>query len=556
MHQAETASRNGAWVAGFIAYEAAGAFGLPVLPTPTGHPLVWMASFSRVQQVLLPHLPKQPTRETTIAHLSLDAAQYRQDLEAILDAIGRGETYQVNHTLTATITPCDPAKLFLHLQGLHRFPYGAWLNFGVGRIASFSPELLIENNHGHIITAPIKGTRPRLETVVADQQLARELEDSVKDRAEHVMIVDMARNDLGRICTTGSVQVEHLCARRSFSTIHHLETRVKGRLREHVGFAEVMAAIFPAASITGAPKKRTMELIRQRERHPREIYTGSIGWLAPGSQRWRFNVAIRTVTWWGNAMGTLGLGGGIVADSKVEEEWRELADKGRFLDHPPKPFGLIETCLVNREGVIPRLNAHLQRLSRSADTLGFSCPIIEIERQLRHRASLCHPRPRVLRLVLNMGGEITLSEREWRPSPPLLQAYLAPASSDRWDGLLRHKTTRRAMFDHFLAEARNKGLDECLFVNTMGHLTEGAIRAVAVRLRAGWVVPPLEDGLLPSLWREAFICEHPGVQTRSLTLEDLSRAEEIRVGNAVSGESTVTRIVDDAGKVIWEKEII
>lgn len=543
LSQAQLAAQQGHWVAGFIAYEAGGAFGLPVVSLENNRPLVWMAAFDCAQRGVLPDpMTLSPQSVGKISHLNVDFAQYKNDLERILQAIGRGETYQVNHTVTASIEPCNPGELFLHLQGLHRFPYGAWLNFGEGIIASFSPELFVAVHDGKIVTAPIKGTQARVADVKEDQSLARGLEVSEKDQAEHVMIVDMARNDLGQICTVGSVQGSNLFERRSFSTIHHLETQVTGCLRNGIGLPEVMAAMFPAASITGAPKLSTMEIIREREGRARGIYTGSVGLIAPEGRQWAFNVAIRTVTWWGNGGGEMGLGGGIVADSKVDAEWDELASKGRFLEHPPQPFGLIETCLVNEAGVIPWLAAHMQRLTHSATELGFPCRVETIEEQLRHLALACHPRPRVLRMVLDMGGGLTCTTRAFIPPPATIRVKQAPACLDRLDFTLRHKTTRRQIFDHYLAEARSHGFDDCIFINNLGHITEGAVRAIAVRFSDGWVVPPLSDGLLPSLWRDHFTHCHE-VRERSVSLKDLDHALEIRMGNAVSGGVRVSQVV-------------
>ncbi|MEO5326690.1 MAG: chorismate-binding protein [Magnetococcus sp. THC-1_WYH] len=535
LSQAQLAAQQGHWVAGFIAYEAGGAFGLPVVTPTQNRPLVWMAAFEGAQQAVLPD-PMTLSQQAMgkISRLNVDFAQYQKDLEKILQAIGRGETYQVNHTVAANIAPCNPGELFLHLQGLHRFPYGAWLNFGAGMIASFSPELFIAADHDQIVTAPIKGTRPRGADVAEDYRLAKALENSEKDQAEHIMIVDMARNDLGRICAIGTIQGRHVAERRSFSTIHHLETRITGRLRAGIEFPEVMAAMFPAASITGAPKRRTMEIIRECEHRARGVYTGSIGLLAPGGKQWAFNVAIRTVTWWRPEAGEMGLGGGIVADSQMDAEWDELSHKGQFLEAPPQPFGLIETCLVNHAGVIEHLAAHMRRLANSARELGFPYDGDAIAEQLQRQALACHPRPRILRMVLDMGGKPTFTTREFVPPPATIRVTHAPTRLDRLDFTLRHKTTRRTIFDHYLTEARRHGFDDCLFINTLGHVTEGAIRAIAVRFSDGWVVPPLADGLLPSLWRDHFMRSHD-VREQSISLQDLEHALEIQMGNAVGG---------------------
>lgn len=545
LEQAEAKARSGSWVAGFITYEAAGSFGLPVCwdKGEKKRPLVWLATFSKVNRALLANFQKIPTQGSIVGYDS-DSIKYSDDLTKIQQSIERGDTYQVNHTVLAKISACDPGELFLRLQGLHRFPYGVFLNTGEARIASFSPELFVFVSGRTITTAPIKGTRRRVLDVVEDAKLAWELEHSSKDRAEHVMIVDMARNDLGKICELGSVGCRHLMERRSFSSIHHLETRVTGRLTQNVGLCEVMAALFPAASITGAPKKRTMAIIGEREQRARGLYTGSMGVMTPSGCHWGFNVAIRTLYWSGEESGTMGLGGGIVADSKVKDEWQELADKGRFLSDFPEPFGLIETCLVDDNGMIPRLPQHLVRLSRSASLLGISCDVGDIRAALSERAKLCHPSPRVLRLELHPDGSFTIVERDFIPVFSPVQVWVAPVRMDRLDYLLRHKTTRRKIFNFYHDLARKRGFSDALFVNNVGHVTEGAIRAIAVRLREGWVVPPVLDGLLPSLWREEFIARYD-VREQSITLKDLESALEIRMGNAVTGEVIVEKIDDD-----------
>ncbi|MBF0416566.1 MAG: chorismate-binding protein [Magnetococcales bacterium] len=549
LERAEAAARSGSWVAGFIAYEAAGSFGLPVNrgAGEKEKPLVWLATFSKAYKALLPDPRKIPTQGTIVGY-DTDFTKYQDDLTYIRQAIERGDTYQVNHTVLATIAACDPGALFLRLQGLHRFPYGVWLHTGSERIASFSPELFVNVSDRTITTAPIKGTRRRVADVVADAKLAWELEHAAKDRAEHAMIVDMARNDLGKVCAVGSVGCCHLLERRSFSSIHHLETRVTGTLTRNVGFREVMAALFPAASITGAPKKKTMAIIREREKRARGIYTGSLGVMTPGGRDWGFNVAIRTLCWTGEgAVATMGLGGGIVADSKVEDEWRELADKGRFLSEPPTPFGLIETCLVDDDGVISRLPQHLARLSRSASLLGLPCDVETIHGVLCERAKQCHPSPRVMRLELHPDGSFSIVERDFIPVSSPIRVWVAPVRMDRLDPLLRHKTTRRNIFSFYHDLARQSGFADALFVNTVGHVTEGAIRAIAVCFKDGWVVPPVADGLLPSLWRQEFMARHHA-REQSITLADLEGALEIRMGNAVTGEVVVEKVCDDTGQ--------
>ncbi len=527
----------GAWVGGFLAYEAAAAFQLPVLDAGEW-PLCWFAAFSSVEATTFPHPDTVGKLEGRRLLPLIEQERYRQDIKRILAYIRDGDTYQVNHTIRARLDDdFDLATLFLALQPQHRFPYAAWLNTGEETIAAFSPELLLEKRGSKVVTAPIKGTRPRADDHEADRAMGEELQGCQKDLAGHEMIVDMARNDLGRICAVGSIAAPHLFELRRFSTVHHLESRVGGELRSGVGLDAVMAAMFPAASITGAPKRRTMEIIKELEHGQRGIYTGSLGLIEPGGD-YTFNVAIRTVSR-NLAIGEnrIGLGGGIVADSQADAEWAEIESKGVFLTRMPEPFGLIETFLMDASGKIPLLGAHLSRLGESARRLGFACDTVNIEKRIlgeAARLAAAGPLPLVMRLQLEVDGRMQLSSRKYVAPPERLRVRIAPQRMDRHDVLLRHKTTRRQDFDHHLRQAKDEGYDDVLFLNNLGLVTEGAIRAIAVRIGECWLVPPVSDGLLPSVWRTGRMAALGAVE-QSLTLDDLRRADEIVMGNAVSG---------------------
>ncbi|MEO5353011.1 MAG: chorismate-binding protein [Magnetococcus sp. XQGC-1] len=546
---AEQAALAGNWVAGFLSFEAAAAFGLPV-HTPTTLPLLWLGVFSHAQAVTFPALPP-PALPSLRAEIT--RTRYCRDLERILAHIGQGESYQVNYTLAAHLSEVDPATLFLALQTAHRHPYAAWLHCDAVTMASFSPELFLQRTGDLLLTAPIKGTCARLAEPAADAALADALLHSPKERAEHLMIVDMARNDLGRVCQIGSVRVEHLFERRLFATVQHLETRVQGRQRPGLTLDQLLAALFPAASITGAPKHRTMEIIRTLEKRPRGLYTGSLLVLRPGGDLVS-NVLIRTVTWQGRQRGRIGLGGGIVADSESGREWAEIADKGRFLREVPAPIQLIETLLLDHSGALPRLEQHMRRLQHSAAALGFVCDREQVEAGIRRQAAIWHGESRtpwILRLLLDLAGHFTLERRSCPPFPRTLTVQLAARCVDRLDPLLRHKTTRRQLFDQGLARARESGDQEALFCNQLGHVTEGAIRAIAVSLGGEWYIPPLADGLLASVWREE-VREQWQASERSLTLAELQRADAIWMGNGVQGGAQVVRLRDTEGGLLAE----
>jgi para-aminobenzoate synthetase / 4-amino-4-deoxychorismate lyase len=552
LQQAELLAKAGGWIGGFLSYEAAAAFALPVVKETTW-PRLWFARFAHAQPVVFPHPAMLGDLDNCSAKLQISQTRYRRDLDKILGYIRAGDSYQVNHTLTANLEhKIDLATLFLRLQPQHRFPYAAWLNTGEGLIASFSPELLLHRQDNSLVSAPIKGTRPRSADQEEDWAVGEELQHSKKDRAEHVMIVDMARNDLGRVCSVGSIQVPHLFEHRCFSTVHHLESRVQGELLPGLGLDAVMAAMFPAASITGAPKRRTMEIIQEMEGRERGVYTGSIGVIRPGGDC-TFNVAIRTVTQ--NRLAgenCLGLGGGIIADSDPGQEWIEIADKGAFLSKIPEPFGLIETFLLDKNGDIDNLAAHLSRLGRSARRLGFNCDLIAIKSRVAAEvATLAEEKllPRILRLELALDGRVAFSHRPFVTPPATLKIMLAPNRLDRLDPLLQHKTTRRANFDHGFQSAKKAGYDDVLFLNNLGMVTEGAIRAILCSFAGRWYAPPVVDGLLPSIWRAKQIAQRQA-QEKSLTLDDLSKADEIIMGNAVQGGRSVAELWSGSNKII------
>ncbi|ABK42953.1 para-aminobenzoate synthase component I [Magnetococcus marinus MC-1] len=529
---ADVQAHQGHWVAGYVRYEAACAWDLPVHPTT--QPLAWFGCYAPPQPACYPHLPTPPP---VTLELLIQQARYDQDLKRILDFIHAGDTYQVNHTVRALPhfegTLLD---LFLDRQARYRFPYAIWLESPGTSVASLSPELFLHRQGSLVTTAPIKGTRPRGETLAEDQQLAMALSQASKDAAEHIMIVDMARNDLGRVCETGTIRVPHLKNRRSFATVHHLESRVEGRLREGLDLAHLFEALFPAASITGAPKKRTMEIIKSLEPQPRSLYTGCVGVIRPGGEA-LFNVAIRTLEQQGHTPPLLGLGGGIVADSQPLDEWQELAHKGGFLTNPPtlEAPGLIETMGVADAGMIPWRTQHMARMRHAAAALGI--PFNAQTAQDLVDTALVQ-KPHMVRLALHSSGFLEYTTPP-RPQPQHgLKLWIYPHAVDGEDPLLRYKTSRRTLFNEALSQARAQGFDDVLFVNTHGHVTECAIRAILLQCHGQWYAPPLQDGLLDSLWRRHALA-HYGATPRSLSLADLQQAQQMRVGNALQGEQSV-----------------
>lgn len=549
--RAEAAARRGAWVGGMLCYEAAAAFGLPV-QAGGRWPLLWLAEFGRVRRACF-----QPTSASISdemrPRLPLNREAYQSRLQRIARYIRDGDSYQVNFTLPAELDCDDLAALFLDRHPRQRHPYSAWLNGDEFLVASFSPELFLSRRGDLICSAPIKGTARRGGTADEDLIASIALDRSEKERAEHLMIVDMVRNDLGRICGIGSVAPERLFRHRRFPTLHHLETRVCGG--SQADLATLFAALFPAASITGAPKRRTMEIIAELEQAPRGPYTGSIGLIQPGGD-FLFNVAIRTVTKQSGEPCRLGLGGGIVADSVAAQEWRELETKARFLTTELAPLGLIESLRLEADGSLPRLSAHLDRLTRSAAALGIPCSRAALTAALKQHiardasgAEFEQDKGALLRLRLHGDGEIELTQRD-SVAPSTLRIQLSPYRLDAADPLLRHKSDRRSIYNAALERARAAGYDDALIRNFENELADGAIRALFLRRQGRWLTPPLTAGSLDSIWRAEQLARRQASE-QSLTLEDLAEADEVVMGNAVQGAVPVQRIDDETGRALY-----
>ncbi|MGD9496070.1 MAG: anthranilate synthase component I family protein [Armatimonadota bacterium] len=323
LERIEGLRQEGYWVAGYLAYEAGAAFGLATHPPAGELPLAWMAAYppEHVERLPLSALrPGQgpPDLSATDVELSMTAGQYMAAVARIKKLIAAGDTYQVNLTCRARLRgPQDPFGYFLWMVHTHPVPYAAWLNLGDAQVLSLSPELLLRRRGGMLLSKPMKGTRPRGRTPDEDEALARELVASAKDCAENLMIVDMVRNDLGRVCRIGSVEVPELFAAERYRSVWQMTSSVSGVVRENASLREVFAAVFPGASVTGAPKHRTMQIIRELEPEPRGVYCGAIGLFAPASVRgadFTCSLPIRTLVHRAGSY-LLGIGAGIVWDS-------------------------------------------------------------------------------------------------------------------------------------------------------------------------------------------------------------------------------------------------
>jgi para-aminobenzoate synthetase/4-amino-4-deoxychorismate lyase len=565
---AEAAARveaEGLWAVGFLAYEAAPAFdpALAARPAPVdGIPLLWLAMCAEPRRTAapfasdgaapggLPGCPKEgdPGFRAGPWTPSLDDAGYRRAVASIRQAIARGDTYQVNLTyrLTAPFAG-DPRGFFRHLLAAQGGRHGAYLDTGRFVVCSASPELFFELDGRRLTARPMKGTARRGLWAADDRERAGRLHGSAKERAENLMIVDMLRNDLGRVALPGTVAVPELLAVERYPTVLQMTSTVTAESDAPV--EEIVAALFPCASVTGAPKPSTTAIIAGLEDTPRGVYTGAVGYLAPG-RRARFNVAIRTaVVDRERGEAVYGVGGGVLWDSDAAAERRECELKARVVTAPPRTglrpaeFELLETLRFDPQTGWALLPEHLERLGGSAEYFGFACDPVGVERrlaelaaELRGAASSSAQAPAGsefrVRLRLARDGMVALDAEPLSAAPAgPLRLGVAPAPVDPDDPFLYHKTTRREVYERALAA--RPGCDDVMLWNPAGEATESTVANLVVRADGGWATPPLAAGLLPGTARarllaEGLLCE------RRLPLAGLAEAE-IWLVNSVRG---------------------
>ncbi|GAB4079421.1 aminodeoxychorismate synthase component I [Modestobacter muralis] len=533
--EVEAATAAGEWAFGFLAYEAAGGLdpGL-VTAQPDGGPLVWFGIGGPPE----PTAPLTPSGRAPGPAWTPDwtDAEHAAAVDAVRAHIAAGETYQCNLTdRLRTTGVTDPAALYAALALAQRGAYNACLDLDATVVASASPELFLEWTGDVVRTRPMKGTAPRGATTAEDADRAAALRASVKEQAENLMIVDLLRNDLGRVARPGSVEVPELFSLERYPTVWQLTSEVTARLRPDVGLVDVLRALFPCGSVTGAPKARTMRLIHDLEPTPRGVYCGAIGLVAPpGSAfRARFSVAIRTAVV-DRATGTAvyGAGGGITWDSRPDAERAELLTKAAVLRAGAGDHELLETLFWSpAEG--PRdLDRHLARLADSAAYFGFALDPARVRTAVA-AAVAGRDAPTRVRVTTDRSGavQVTVADAPAAPDRPVQLAVDATPVSpgEVW---LHHKTTRREVYEQ--AAARHPDADDVVLVNDRGEVTETTIATLAVRLAGRWWTPPTSSGCLPGVARGRLLAD--GVLTeRVLTVADLHAAEAIALVSSLRG---------------------
>jgi len=548
LERLDAAVRSGLYAAGFFAYEL-GYVMEPrlsaLMPKTRNVPLLWLGLYkapaemtsAEVEHWLATHTRSGSYHFTDVT-LAWDEAAYLERFAHVQEKIRAGDIYQLNLTFKARFRLSgSPLTFFLDLRQKQRVAYGGIVDTGKVTVLSASPELFIEQDGRNIATRPMKGTAPRAGTIETDALARRQLAEDVKQRAENLMIVDLMRNDIGRISEIGSVSVTDLFTVETFQTLHQMTSGVHATLKDGIDMGELLRGIFPPGSVTGAPKIRAMELIAALETEPRGVYCGAVGYVSPQG-RALFNVAIRTAVVARDAAGEMGIGSGVVFDSGGAKEYAECLLKMKFLTDPVKPFELIETMLFEpgSEPGIALLERHIARLATSARYFSFRFDEAAVRRALQDAVKGGNERLRV-RLLLSEAGSITVTATPL-PAPvedAVMRFVVSDTRVDSADIFLFHKTTRRELYDReWQAFNASVGADEVIYVNERGELTEGSRTSIFLERDGRLLTPALASGLLPGTLRAELIAQGRAVEA-VLTLEDIQAADAIFLGNSVRG---------------------
>jgi para-aminobenzoate synthetase/4-amino-4-deoxychorismate lyase len=476
--------------------------------------------------------------------LSQDRRSYAANIDRILDYIRAGDTYQVNYTFKASFAFAGtPIALYRELRRHQTVEFGALLAFPEVRVLSLSPELFLRKDGDRIVSKPMKGTARRGATLAEDEAIRAALRSDPKTLSENLMIVDLIRNDLGRLAANGSVVTRDLFEIQSFETVHQMVSTVEGRVDPELPVGTALGHLLPCGSITGAPKVRTMEIIEQLESEPRGIYCGAIGHVTPGND-FAFNVPIRTVVSTTDGQGELGIGSGIVAEADTGAEFDECLLKARFLGAVNTAFQLIETMRIEPGAKAPvGLDRHLARMQASSLTFGFAFDAMRVSRAILEAVERGSERPARVRALLFHDGRVEVTTTPIDDAGPAGPLRVAWSTSRIRSGSIfqRHKTTVRSHYDRTFDEARRDGAYDVLFLNERGEVAEASRHNVFVE-QDGWLItPPLAAGALPGVARAALLGDPSRrVKEAVLRVEDVMAAGRVLLSNAVRGLVEVT----------------
>ena len=533
LEEVEEASRNGLYCAGYVSFEAADAFsdGAHFTPVKHGSVLAQFALFENCETYSWSESPvsaldQKPWECQTSEH------SYQEKVQSILDSIANGDVYQVNLTSMHQSSAVQPSELYSQLLSAQQPSYGALLEFEDVSIVSGSPELFFEWRNDHLRTRPMKGTIRRGRFESEDQALALSLHQSTKDQAENIMIVDLLRNDLGRVAKTGTVSVNELCVIEGYPTVWQMVSEISCTTRDDVSLDSIFDALFPCGSVTGAPKSSSLRIIGELEDQPRGVYCGAIGLVAPasGAISATFSVGIRTAEVLPNGDARYGSGGGVVSDSTPQAEYNEMILKSGVLTMSA-PADLLETFRFVPGEANSHIADHLARLKSSAAQLGHRVPA-DINELVTSELKELTFGARV-RLTLSMSGSVGI---ETAPAPSkrdLVTLAFSNNPVNSSDLRLFHKTTNRSIYEC----RRQENVDDVILINERGECTETTIANFAIQLHGNWFTPPLSSGCLPGIERASLLAQ--GVlEERILLPQDVKDADQIIIFNSLRGTET------------------
>ncbi|MGM0524436.1 MAG: aminodeoxychorismate synthase component I [Bacillota bacterium] len=529
LEEVEKAHRDGLYVAGYLAYEAAPAFDHHYDVKDSTQPLLLFASFDA------PSVERKDKGLPYYVHpwqIDEDHITYQDKIHQIKEAIRQGDTYQVNYTVRLlTKFFGDPYGYYLTLKGKQQGDYSAYLQYDSQHMLSLSPELFFKVQHQHMTAKPMKGTSKRGDTREEDLHNKAHLTASEKERAENMMIVDLLRNDLGRLATKGSVNVSELLSVETYPTVHQMTSTIEATLDETSGLIDWFRALFPCGSITGAPKIKTMSYITALESSPRGVYCGTIGYLTPNKEA-VFNVPIRTVTI--NDLtheATYGVGGGITWDSIDTAEYDEIHTKAKVLDVDMPEFSLLESFSL-KDGVMQRFDQHMRRLKQSAEVFGYPLDLQQVK-EAKERLEINHSTGQYkVRWLIDKVGQLSVDVLEIKKMVAPVVCYLAEQPIAKRHLFSRYKTTYRS---HYQAcEVKVPDNFSTLLYNEASELTEFTIGNVVLQIKGDLYTPPVSSGCLPGVYRQILLDENK-VMEKVLTLADLEQAEKVYITNSVRG---------------------
>ncbi|WP_239253687.1 aminodeoxychorismate synthase component I [Listeria ilorinensis] len=535
MAQIEQFRAEGYYIAGYLSYEAAPAFHseMVVHSAKRALPIAWFGVYRGFSEAAP---PVEDLAWPLDLRLDMAESDYQLKIEQIKRKIKDGVTYQTNYTIRATgaldmtadLEEDALARLYERLRQTGQVDYAAHLDLDRWQILSASPELFFKVQDGQIVTRPMKGTARRGSNQEEDQKQRDFLANDEKNHSENIMIVDLLRNDLGRIAKTGSVKVPKLCTIEGYPTVWQMTSTITADLLPEIDLSTIFQALFPCGSITGAPKISTMQVIAELETAPREVYCGTIGYITPDNDM-MFSVPIRTLIYEAdNQQVGYGVGGGIVWDSDPAAEWQEVHAKMAVLKQAFPPFGLIESMRLEG-GKIIRLEKHLDRLKKSAKELAFAFDNRKIESKWRQIAA-SHPKGIYkLRSVLYANGHLQVTVEPIAAQVAGWDFQLADRAID-FHPLLAHKITERNAYER----CRKTGSIETLLWNKKHELTEFINGNLVIEKNNQKMTPPLSAGILGGIFRDSLL-QAGEVHEQTLSIADLHSADRVWCTNSVRG---------------------